>query len=251
MADVSALEIHDLGYRYADGTQALRDVSLSVSDGDRVGVIGPNGAGKSTLLLHLNGLLPERPARPPAVHVFGTPVAEPHLLAIRAQVGLLFEDPDDQLFCPSVWEDVAFGPQQLGKREPELSDCVRGALQRVGLEGFEDRQPHHLSHGEKRRVCLAGLLACDVRILVLDEPSSGLDPRGRRELVGILRSLGVTQIIATHDLELVVEVCPRVVVLDGGKVVAQGPTAQILNDEDLMLAHGLERPHILRHRHPH
>jgi cobalt/nickel transport system ATP-binding protein len=248
---VNALEVRHLAYRYADGTEALRDVTFTVAEGDRVGVIGPNGAGKSTLLWHLNGLLPEHPTGAAAVRVFGMPVAEPHLPAIRAQVGLLFQDPDDQLFCPTVWEDVAFGPQQLGRGEPELSACVRGALERVGLAGFEDRHPSRLSHGEKRRVCLAGLLACDARILALDEPSSGLDPRGRRELVALLRSLPATQIIATHDLELVVEVCPRVVVLDGGAVVAEGPTPQILNDEDLMLAHGLERPHILRHRHPH
>lgn len=249
--DLSALEVRHLGYRYADGTQALRDVSLSVAEGDRVGVIGPNGAGKSTLLWHLNGLLPEHPAGPAAVRVFGRPAAEPHLPAIRAQVGLLFQNPDDQLFCPTVWEDVAFGPQQLGKQEPELSVCVRQALHRVGLVGFEDRHPSRLSHGEKRRVCLAGLLACEARILALDEPSSGLDPRGRRELVALLRGLPMTQIIATHDLELVVEVCSHVIVLDGGTVVAEGPTVEILNDEDLMLAHGLERPHILRHRHPH
>ncbi|MDR7543667.1 MAG: energy-coupling factor ABC transporter ATP-binding protein [Armatimonadota bacterium] len=248
---MNAVEVHHLAYRYADGTEALRDVSFAVAKGDRVGVIGPNGAGKSTLLWHLNGLLPDHPAGEAAVRVFGTPVAEPHLPAIRAQVGLLFQDPDDQLFCPTVWEDVAFGPQQLGRREPELSACVREALARVGLAGFEDRHPSRLSHGEKRRVCLAGLLACEARILALDEPSSGLDPRGRRELVALLKNLPVTQIIATHDLELVVEVCPRVVVLDGGAVVAEGPTLQVLNDEELMLAHGLERPHILRHRHPH
>ena len=219
--------------------------------GERVGLIGPNGAGKSTLLLHLNGLLPERPPSTPAVTVFGLPVAEPNLREIRAQVGLLFQDPDDQLFCPTVWEDVAFGPQQLGLREPALSRLVAEALAQVGLAGFEERLPHHLSRGEKRRVCLAGLLACDARVLVLDEPTSDLDPRGRRELMALLSRLPVAQVIATHDLELVVEICPRAIVLDGGRIVADGPTRQLLDDEALMLAHGLERPHILRHGHPH
>jgi cobalt/nickel transport system ATP-binding protein len=249
--NVNALEVRHLSYRYADGTEALRDVSLAVAEGERIGLIGPNGAGKSTLLLHLNGLLPEHLPSPPVISVSGTPIAEPNLVAIRSQVGLLFQDPDDQLFCPTVWEDVAFGPQQLGVGEPELSSRVAQKLAQVGLAGFEERLPHHLSRGEKRRVCLAGLLACDARILALDEPTSELDPRGRRELKALLRSLPVSQIIATHDLELVVEVCARVIVLDHGAIVAQGPTVEILNNEALMLAHGLERPHILRHQHPH
>jgi cobalt/nickel transport system ATP-binding protein len=251
MEIMNALEVRHLDYRYADGTAALRDVSFSVAAGERVGLIGPNGAGKSTLLLHLNGLLPGQRLLEPAVRVFGTPVVEPHLPAIRAQVGLLFQDADDQLFCPTVWEDVAFGPQQLGLRGPELSGRVARALAQVGLTHFDERLPHHLSRGEKRRVCLAGLLACEARLLALDEPTSDLDPRGRRELKTLLGALPVTQIIATHDLELVVEICPRVILLDQGAVVAQGPTVEVLNDEALMLAHGLERPHVLRHRHPH
>ena len=248
---MNALEIRALSYGYPDGTAALRNVSFSMGEGERVGLIGPNGAGKSTLLLHLNGILPEHPSSAPPVHVFGTPVTEPHLIPIRAQVGLLFQDPDDQLFCPTVWEDVAFGPQQLGLSGAKLSDRVTQSLAQVGLRGYDERLPHHLSRGEKRRVCLAGLLACEARLLALDEPSSDLDPRGRRELKELLRSLPVAQLIATHDLELVVEICPRVIVLDQGAVVAEGQTASILNDESLMLAHGLERPHILRHLHPH
>ena len=248
---MSALAVRGLDYRYPDGTAALDDIRFDVAEGERVGLVGPNGAGKSTLRLHLNGLLPERPAAVPAVHVFGTPVGEPHLAAIRARVGLLFQDPDDQLFCATVWEDVAFGPQQLGLRGDALAARVARALGQVGLAGFEERLPHHLSRGEKRRVCLAGLLACEARLLALDEPTSDLDPRGRRELKALLERLPVAQVIATHDLELVVELCPRVVVLDRGRVVAQGPTPELLADEELMLAHGLERPHILRHRHPH
>jgi cobalt/nickel transport system ATP-binding protein len=248
---MNALDVSGLGYRYPDGTWALRDVTFSVAPGERVGLIGPNGAGKSTLLLHLNGLLPEHPAAAPAVRVFGTPVAPPALASIRAQVGLLFQDPDDQLFCPTVWEDVTFGPRQLGLEGEPLAVRARQALAQVGLAGFEERQPHHLSRGEKRRCCLAGLLACDAGLLALDEPTTDLDPRGRRELRGILQALPIAQVIATHDLEMVVEVCPRVVVLDRGTVVAQGPTAAVLSDERLMLEHGLERPHILRHAHPH
>jgi len=248
---VTALEVSHLGYRYPDGTEALRDVSFTIGEGERVGLIGPNGAGKSTLLLHFNGLLPERTAASTPVRVFGTPVVEPHLPAIRAQVGLLFQDPDDQLFCPTVGEDVAFGPQQLGLKGSDLSARVARALEQVGLSGFEQRPPFHLSRGEKRRVCLAGLLACDARLLILDEPTSDLDPRGRRELKALLRDLPVTQLIATHDLELVVEICPRVIVLDHGAVIAEGQTTDILSNESLMLQHGLEKPHILRHAHPH
>ncbi len=251
LAHVNAVAVRGLSYRYADGTAALRAVELHVAEGERVALVGPNGAGKSTLLLHLNGLLPERPAAEPAVRIFGLPVAEPHLREIRATVGLLFQDPDDQLFCPTVWEDVAFGPQQLGLRGAALEARVARALDQVGLAGFGERLPQHLSRGEKRRVCLAGLLACEARVLALDEPTSDLDPRGRRELKALLRALPVAQIIATHDLELVVETCVRVIVLDRGSVVAEGPPADVLADEARMLELGLEKPHILRHLHPH
>jgi cobalt/nickel transport system ATP-binding protein len=245
------IAVRGLSYRYPDGHDALLDVSFTLAPGERVALIGPNGAGKSTLLLHLNGLLPDRPPSAPAVTVDGLPVTEPNLREIRRRIGLLFQDPDDQLFCPTVWEDVAFGPRQLGLREPALSRLVTESLAQVGLAGFEERLPHHLSRGEKRRACLAGLLACDARALVLDEPTSDLDPRGRRELMALLSRLPVTQLIATHDLEFVVEICPRTIVLDGGRIVADGPTRRLLDDEPLMLAHGLERPHILRHNHPH
>ena len=245
------IAVRGLSYRYPDGHDALLDVSFTLAPGERVALIGPNGARKSTLLLPLNGLLPDRPPSIPSVTVDGLPMAEAHLGEVRRRVGLLFQDPDDQLFCPTVWEDVAFGPRQLGLREPGLSRLVAESLAQVGLAGFEERLPHHLSRGEKRRACLAGLLACDARALVLDEPTSDLDPRGRRELMALLSRLPVTQLIATHDLEFVVEICPRTIVLDGGRIVADGPTRRLLDDEPLMLAHGLERPHILRHNHPH
>jgi energy-coupling factor transporter ATP-binding protein EcfA2 len=247
----AAIEVRDLRFTYGEGIEALRGVSFSIAEGECVGLIGPNGAGKSTLLLHLNGLLPEAGNGPPAVFVQGMPVSAEHLAAIRRKVGLLFQDPNDQLFCPTVYEDVAFGPQQFALADGDLRERVSRSLAMVGLAGFEKRSPHHLSVGEKRRVCLAGVLACDPTILVLDEPTTSLDPRGRRDLKALLRNIPITKLIATHDLELVVELCSRVIILDGGRVVAEGPTIPLLSDEDLMLRHDLETPHILRHLHPH
>ena len=217
----TAVEVRELHFRYGDGTQALRGVSFSIAEGESVGLIGPNGAGKSTLLLHLNGLLPESWRGESSVFVDGNPVNSETLHDVRRKVGLLFQDANDQLFCPTVFEDVAFGPQQLGLTEADV------------------------------RVCLAGVLASDPSILVLDEPTSSLDPRGRRELKELLRQIAITKLIATHDLELIVELCSRVIVLDEGTIVAQGPTVELLSDEELMLRHNLERPHILRHLHPH
>jgi energy-coupling factor transporter ATP-binding protein EcfA2 len=246
-----ALAVENLSYRYDDGTHALTQVSFRIADGERVGLIGPNGAGKSTLLLHLNGLLPDHLPADNPVHVFDLPITAANALKIRSQVGLLFQDPDDQLFCPTVWEDVAFGPRQFGLSQRDVAEKVANALQMVGLSGFEKRSPHRLSRGEKRRVCLAGVLACDAKILVLDEPTSDLDPRSRGELMEILRRLPVAQLIASHDLEFVVQTCSRVLVLDRGELVADGETTTLLADEPLMLKHGLERPHILQHLHPH
>jgi energy-coupling factor transporter ATP-binding protein EcfA2 len=246
-----AIEVRNLQFSYGEGGEALRGVSFAIDEGECVGLIGPNGAGKSTLLLHLNGLLPEALNGEASVFVQGTPVLPAHLAEVRRKVGLLFQDPNDQLFCPTVYEDVAFGPEQLGLTQAEVRQRVAISLARVGLAGFEDRAPHHLSVGEKRRVCLAGVLACDPAVLVLDEPSSSLDPRGRRDLKELLRQIPITKLIATHDLELVVELCPRVILLDGGQIIADGPTRTLLNDEELMLKHGLECPHILRHQHPH
>jgi len=236
-----AIDVHHLSYRYPDGREALRTISFTVAEGECVGLIGPNGAGKSTLLLHLNGVLPEKPTG--AVRVFG----QTDLAAMRRDVGLLFQDPDDQLFCPTVLEDVAFGPQQLGVPEKPATE----ALAQVGLAGFEKRSPHHLSHGEKRRVCLAGVLACQPRVLALDEPTSGLDPRGRREFKALLHKVRATKLIASHDLDLIAEFCSRVLLLDRGELVADGVAWEVLGDVTLMVSHGLERPHWLQHRHPH
>ncbi|HZP61617.1 MAG TPA: energy-coupling factor ABC transporter ATP-binding protein [Opitutaceae bacterium] len=245
------LEITNLDYDYPDGTRALREVSFAVAPGECVGLLGPNGSGKSTLLLHLNGILPEKAVSPGAVRINGEIISARNLEAVRRQVGLLFQDPDDQLFGSTVEEDVAFGPSQLGLASDAVTERVRRALARVGLANHARRPPHHLSQGEKRRACLAGVLACEPALLALDEPTSGLDPRGRREFKTLLQELAGTKLIATHDLELVVELCPRSIVLDGGRIVADGPTTELLNNEALMLAHGLERPHILRHLHPH
>ena len=248
---MNAIEITNLTYRYHDGTEALRGISFRVEPGECVALLGPNGSGKSTLLLHLNGILPEKLSGNGAVNILGEPVGAQNIETIRRQVGLVFQDPDDQLFCPTVAEDVAFGPQQLGLSAAETSARVHLSLAQAGLVGFEQRSTHHLSHGEKRRVCLAGVLACEPAILILDEPTSDLDPRGRREFKALLRKIPATKLIATHDLELAVELCARTIILDRGQIIADGRTVELLANETLMLAHGLERPHILHHLHPH
>ncbi|HYQ31331.1 MAG TPA: ABC transporter ATP-binding protein [Polyangiaceae bacterium] len=239
-----ALSVSELGFQFAAGVPALRSVSFSVEAGECVAVIGPNGAGKSTLLLHLNGILPERSTARASgsVRVHGRLVQADEAAWVRRQVGLLFQDPDDQLFCPTVGEDVAFGPEQLGCSRAEIDQRVTQALQQVGLAGFERRVPQQLSGGEKKRVCLAGLLAYEPSILVLDEPSAGLDPRGRRELIDILAGLPVTRVIATHDLALVAELCSRALLLDDGRLIAAGPSREMLCDDALMSAHGMEHP---------
>jgi len=240
-----------LDFSYNDGTPVLRGITFNVEKGECVGLIGPNGAGKSTLLLHLNGILPEKKSSTASVHIFGEAINGSSIDTIRRTVGLLFQNPDDQLFCPTVYEDVAFAPQQFGVSKEEIDGIVADCLSKVGLRGFDKRSPHHLSRGEKQRVCLAGILASQPKILVLDEPTSDLDPRGKRGLIELLKSFPTTKVIASHDLELVYQLCSRTIVLDQGRVVAQGRTSDILSDEKLMLEHGLEKPHILQHLHPH
>lgn len=243
------IEVEGLSYSYPDGRQALSELTFRVAAGETVGLIGPNGAGKSTLFLHINGLL----GLPGHGHirVNSLELKESNLPEIRRRVGLLFQDPDDQLFCATVEEDVAFGPQQLGLSEQEIRGRVRDALKAVKLQGFESRAPHHLSLGEKRRVCLAGVWACQPEILVFDEPTANFDPRGRREFIELCRSLQATKLIASHDLEMILALCSRVLVLDQGRLVAEGETRSILSNEPLMLKHGLEKPHSLFHAHPH
>jgi cobalt/nickel transport system ATP-binding protein len=233
------LDVRGLAYAYPDGHQALFGVDLHVHRGERVALLGPNGAGKTTLVLHLNGILE---AGAGSVAVSGLPVEKKHLQEVRRRVGIVFQDPDDQLFMASVRQDVAFGPANLGLRGAELDRRVMDALDRVGMADFADRPPHHLSYGQRRRVAVATVLAMEPEILVLDEPSSNLDPASRRELADILRSLDVTVLMVTHDLPYALELCPRSVVLSGGTVVADGPTYDVLTDEQLMRAHRLELP---------
>ncbi|MFE3557399.1 energy-coupling factor ABC transporter ATP-binding protein [Streptomyces sp. NPDC059193] len=238
-APAPSLEVAGLAYAYPDGHQALFGVDLTVAHGERVAVLGPNGAGKTTLVLHLNGILAGGVG---SVRVAGMPVEKRNLAEIRRRVGIVFQDPDDQLFMPTVREDVAFGPAAAGMRGAELEERVREALEQVGMADFADRPPHHLSFGQRRRVAVATVLAMRPEILVLDEPSSNLDPASRRELADILRSLDVTVLMVTHDLPYALELCPRAVILSEGVIAADGRTQDLLCDEALMRAHRLELP---------
>jgi cobalt/nickel transport system ATP-binding protein len=233
------LDVRGLAFAYPDGHQALFGVDLHVHRGERVALLGPNGAGKTTLVLHLNGILT---AGAGSVAVSGLPVTGENIPEIRRRVGIVFQDPDDQLFMGTVRQDVAFGPANLGLRGAELDARVRHALEQVGMEEYADRPPHHLSFGQRRRVAVATVLAMEPEILVLDEPSSNLDPASRRELADILRSLDVTVLMVTHDLPYALELCPRAVVLSDGTVVADGSTYDVLTDDALMTAHRLELP---------
>ncbi|RYC07138.1 energy-coupling factor ABC transporter ATP-binding protein [Nocardioides zhouii] len=233
------LDLKSVAFAYPDGHQALFGVDLQVQRGERVAVLGPNGAGKTTLVLHLNGIL-----RPGAgtVSVSGLPVVRENLAEIRRRVGIVFQDPDDQLFMGTVREDVAFGPRNLGVRGAELDRQVMAALDLVGMADFVDRPPHHLSFGQRRRVAVATVLVMEPEIIVLDEPSSNLDPASRRELADILTGLDVTLMMVTHDLPYALQLCPRAIVLSDGIVAAEGSTFDILTDDALMKAHRLELP---------
>ncbi len=232
------LEVKDLRFSYPDGRVALEGVSLHIEPGEKVALVGPNGAGKSTLMLHLNGILRGEGE----VRVCGIRLEEENLGQVRAAVGLVFQDPDDQLFSPTVFEDVAFGPLYMGRSQDEVRGQVARALEAVGMAGGEGRVPHHLSGGEKKRVAIATVLAMEPEILVLDEPTAGLDPRGRRGLIRLLAQLPQTMLVSTHDIRMVAELFKRTIILDGGRVVADGPTAEILRDRSLLEAHGLEAP---------
>lgn len=234
------IEVENLSFRYPDGRLALDDVSLSVAPDEKVALVGPNGSGKSTLLLHLNGVL-----RSPTgtIRLGGLPLNDRNLGQIRAWVGLVFQNPDDQLFSPCVYQDVAFGPLHMGLPEAEVRARVERALAAVGMGDYAERVSFHLSVGEKKRIAIATVLSMEPKILVLDEPSAGLDPRARRHLIALLHDLKQqTMLISTHDMRLAAELCARVVVLDGGRVVAEGLTERILNDADLLERHGLEKP---------
>jgi cobalt/nickel transport system ATP-binding protein len=238
--EVSLRGVH---FAYPDGRTALRGVDLTVAAGERVAILGPNGAGKTTLVLHLNGIyLPSAGE----VHVSGLRSCDGNLREIRRRVGVVFQDPDDQLFMATVGQDVAFGPANLGFRGHELDRRVDTALAAVGMTHAAQRAPHHLSFGERRRAAIATVLSLAPDILVLDEPSSNLDPAARREVATLLRQLALTTIVVTHDLPYALEVCERSVILDGGAIVADGPTTEILADDELLAAHRLELPYGFR-----
>ena len=232
------IEVEKLSYAYPDGHVALREASLTVAPGEKVALVGPNGAGKSTLMLHLNGILQGRGA----VRVCGLEVNDKTLGKVRAAVGLVFQNPDDQLFSPTVFDDVAFGPIYQGLKEAVVRERVEEALAAVHMRDYAKRVSHHLSVGEKKRIAIATVLSMSPEILVLDEPSAGLDPRARRTLINQLRELTQTMLVSTHDMKLVQELFPRTVVMDDGRIVADGSTREILEDEQLLNEHGLERP---------
>jgi energy-coupling factor transporter ATP-binding protein EcfA2 len=248
-APAPALEVLSASYAYADGTRALCDVSFSVPAGEVMALVGPSGAGKSTLLLATVGLLPVSQG---SISVMGMPVFKKNLKAVRDRAGLIFQNPDDQLFMPTLYDDVAFGLLNQGVNGPELDERVKKAIAERGLSGKENKFPGHLSGGQKRLASLATVLAMEPQVLLLDEPSSNLDPRARRALIRQLAALANTRIVASHDLEMVLELCSRVIVLDEGKVVADGNPRSILSDVSLMAAHGLEKPHsLVPHEHFH
>lgn len=235
---VPTLRVVDLRFTYPDSQVALRGVSLHVSPGEKVALVGPNGAGKSTLMLHLNGLL----QGDGDVEVAGLPVTKRNLPFIRGKVGMVFQNPDDQLFSPTVFDDVAFGPLHMGVPEFEVRLRVEQALAQVDMAGFEQRLSHHLSLGQKKRVAIATVLSMEPEILVLDEPSAGLDPRTRRALINLLRELPLTMLVSSHDMLMVQELFPRMIIMDEGRVAADGPTAELMDDVALLEMHGLERP---------
>jgi cobalt/nickel transport system ATP-binding protein len=245
-----SIEVEHLSFSYPDGHTALADVSLRIAPGEKVALVGPNGAGKSTLVLHLNGILPAHMPPPPGpdgtgqarVTVCGLEVGEKTLGRVRAAVGLVFQNPDDQLFSPTVYEDVAFGPLYQGLEPDEVAARVDSALSAVSMQSYARRVSHHLSVGEKKRIAIATVLSMNPEVLVLDEPTSGLDPRARRSLIHLLRDLPMTMLVSSHDLAMVRELLPRMIIMDEGRIVADGPTQELMEDGKLLEAHGLEKP---------
>ncbi len=237
-SETSVIKVENLHFSYPDGHVALRGVSINLCPGDKVALVGPNGAGKSTLMLHLNGIL----AGQGIIEVGGMQLKRDNLPVLRAMVGVVFQNPDDQLFSPTVFEDVAFGPLHMGLPEDEVIARVDAALEAVRMSAYRDRLSHHLSVGEKKRIAIATVLSMEPKILILDEPSAGLDPRARRTLINLLRDLPITMLVSTHDMKLVQELFPRTIVMDDGRIVADGRTGDILEDETLLNKHGLEKP---------
>jgi len=236
--DGDIVKVDDLHFAYPDEHVALRGVSFNLCVGEKVALVGPNGAGKSTLMLQLNGILDGRGG----IEIGGMRLSRDNLPVIRSMVGLVFQNPDDQLFSPTVFEDVAFGPLHMGLAEEEVFARVDAALEAVRMSSYRDRLSHHLSVGEKKRIAIATVLSMKPKILILDEPSAGLDPRARRTLINLLRDLPITMLISTHDMRMVQELLPRTIVMDDGRIVADGMTQEILEDENFLNEHGLEKP---------
>jgi cobalt/nickel transport system ATP-binding protein len=224
------IRIEHLSFSYPDGTLALNDIGFSVTEGESVGIIGANGAGKTTLILHLNGILRGNGL----VEIAGVPVNERTLLVVRRKVGIVFQNPDEQLFSPTVYEDVAFAPLYMGKTAPEIGRIVSESLTAVGMAGYEEKMPHHLSVGEKKKIAIAAVLAQQPEILAFDEPSANLDPKSRRILLNLLLGFPHTRIIASHDFNVLKELCKRTIVLKKGMILADGLTEEILNDAALL-----------------
>lgn len=233
-----SIEIENLSFSYPDGHPALRQVSLHIQPGEKVALVGPNGAGKSTLILHLNGILTGKGD----IRVAGLPVIKEHLAKVRARVGMVFQNPDDQLFSPTVYEDVAYGPLYQGLPLAEVKSRVAEALAVVNMRDYDQRISHHLSMGEKKRIAIATVLSMRPEVLVLDEPTAGLDPRARRSLINLLDELPLTMLVSTHDMLMVRDLFPRMVIMDEGCIVADGPTEKLLAEEALLNIHGLEMP---------
>ncbi len=237
---VPTIAVEGLGFSYPDGTVALHSIDLHIHPGERVALLGPNGAGKTTLILHLNGIhMPQHGS----VAVSGLELSRDNVMEIRRRVGIVFQDPDDQLFMPTVRADVEFGPRNLGLEGDELDERVDATLETMEVADLAERPPNHLSFGQKRRVAIAGVLAMEPAILVLDEPTSNLDPASRRELATTLRALDTTLLVVTHDLPFALEMCPRTLVMDEGRIVANAETAEILRNDELLKQHRLELPY--------
>ena len=233
-----SIEVEQLSYSYPDGNKALKEVSLKIHPGEKVALVGPNGAGKSTLLLHLNGIL----SGSGRVRVCGLEVNKKTLGRIRAMVGIVFQSPDDQLFSPRVFDDVAYGPIYQGLPPQLIQERVSDSLRAVGMNDYADRVSHHLSMGEKKRIAIATVLSMEPEVLILDEPTSGLDPRARRSFIDLLRELPLTMLVSSHDMLFVEELFPRMIILDQGRLVADGDTKDLMKNDELLFKHGLERP---------
>ena len=233
------LQINDLNFSYPDGYEALKNINLEINKGDTLGVLGPNGAGKTTFILHLNGILGNLDD---SIYINKLSINEDNLKKIREKVGIVFQDPDDQLFMPTVLEDVMFGPKNFGYTNEEAELKAIEALEKVKMKEFLNKPPHHLSFGQKRKVAIASVIAINPELIVLDEPSSNLDPASRRELIEILKNLDVTIILVTHDLPMALEICDESIILNNGEIKTRDKTYSILTNEEIMKENRLELP---------